>query len=77
MKIVSNVPEWFNLVAKDGYLCGRDVANLFGFKRIDQASTAAYHGQFPSPDRVTGTKVKKFLWKKSTVLKEMQRRNAA
>lgn len=55
-------------------LSAKEVFEMFGYKNANSLVCAANQGAFPAPDLVSGDKLKKLYWKRSTLAHEAARR---
>lgn len=78
-KVPSKYPEWFFIMNINGYLVSDDIVKLFEFSDINSIKKE----NFPTPDDVfikkmpykeSKNRIKINRWKKSTILKEIKRR---
>ena len=74
------LPEWFLLMNDNCLLTSKEIIKLFGFKNISCIKAGI---SFPLPDIKNGDRIKvnrmtsiykKQLWRKTTILKEIERR---
>lgn len=81
------IPVWLQTANEKSGIRSKDIYLLFGFKNIGAVSSSVENGAFPKPDMkvnpkgyntATGYAVSSkpmLIWRKSTILAEIQRRN--
>lgn len=70
------LPEWFKYTTDKSAIATKDVLELFAYSSTATLLDAVANDRFPKPDKTIKSKGDKLYWLKSTLLKELDRRES-
>ena len=77
--LIMKLPEWFKLAANNALFDSKELTEIFGYSTSSCVIQAVNRGILPQADRVNiyrqrGINNKRYLWKKTTIVLEIERR---
>lgn len=71
------LPEWFMYTNEKSAIATKDVLDLFEYSSTATLLDAVANDRFSKPDKTIKSKGDKLYWLKSTLLRELERRESA